>query len=637
MQTIPVLFTNSVARFGDAPMMLEHDGEAYQPLTYGEMENHVKEFAAGLIAMGFQKGDRCVLLSEGRNDWVMSELAVLFAGGINVPVSVKIEEPSDLRFRITHSEAKVVIVSGRHAQKILTLNDLPDSLERIIILDPLETNDLRVVFKEAVFNKGREFQQSDPGVLAKLIESIAPDDVANICYTSGTTADPKGIMLTHRNYVVNVNQAGELFEIPQWYTSVLILPWDHSFAHTAGIYALMKNGASMASVRPGKTALETLRNIPLNIRENQPHFLLSVPALAKNFKNNIEKGVEAKGKLLKKIFDLGIRWSTELNGNGYNPTKTRHRWIKRALYQSINKLIYKKVRSNFGGRLKFFVGGGALLDVQLQYYFYALGIPMFQGYGLTEAAPIISSNTPQKHKLGSSGYVAEGIELKICDADGVSLPIGSSGEIVIRGGNVMAGYWRNESATAEALRDGWLFTGDMGHMDSDGFLHVSGRFKSLLIGSDGEKYSPEGIEEALVEKCPLIHQIMIINNQNPYTSALVVLNSSRAKGSIAAKGLEGEDAAIGVLAQLQQQIDAFREGGEFADWFPQRWIPAAIAVSDTEFNESNHMINSTMKMVRGKVTEHFASQIDYLYTAEGKELTNPRNIAAVKDYLSISN
>jgi long-chain acyl-CoA synthetase len=635
MQTIPALFLNSVARFGNHPMMLEHDGQCYHPLTYHNMAELVHSMAAGLISTGFRKGDRCILLSEGRNDWVMSELAVLCAGGINVPISVKIEEPSELLFRISHSEATMVIVSGRHSHKILQLTDAPGSLKHIVVLDPLETGDPRIITKEDLMSQGQRLRETNPGILESRMAEIAPDDAANICYTSGTTADPKGIILTHRNYVVNVDQAGQLFEIPAWYTSVLILPWDHSFAHTAGIYALMKNGASMASVRPGKTPLETLRNIPTNIRENKPHFLLSVPALAKNFKKNIEKGVESKGKFLKKLFDHGIKLSTALHGNGFNPTSVKHRWFKQLKYNLINAIIYKKVRGNFGGRLKFFVGGGALLDVQLQHFFYALGIPMYQGYGLTEAAPIISSNTPIRHKLGSSGYVAEGIELKICNTEGEALPAGSTGEIVIRGGNVMAGYWRNETATHEALKNGWLFTGDMGFMDHDGFLHVLGRFKSLLIGSDGEKYSPEGIEEALVEKSSLIDQIMIINNQHPYTSALVVINNTGCKALMTHEGWSGDEGVKKLLMAIQQQIDGFREGGTFADWFPQRWIPAAIAVLDTDFNESNHLINSTMKMVRGKISDHFADRIEYLYTTEGKELLNNRNIAAVMKYLNI--
>ncbi|MFO7723168.1 MAG: AMP-binding protein, partial [Bacteroidales bacterium] len=409
----------------------------------------------------------------------------------------------------------------------------------------------------------------------------------------------------------------------------------HSFAHTAGIYALMKNGASMASVNPGKNALETLKNIPLNIRENKPYFLLSVPALAKNFRKNIEKGVEAKGKLLKKIFDLGIGLSIELHGNGYNPAATRHRWAKKIIYRLICNVIFKKVRTQFGGRLRFFVGGGALLDTDLQYFFYAIGIPMFQGYGLTEAAPIISSNAPDCHKLGSSGKIVQNLEVKILNTEGNELPVGEKGEIVVRGGNVMAGYWKNETATAEVLKEGWLFTGDMGYLDSDGFLYVLGRFKSLLIAGDGEKYSPEGIEEAIIEKCATIDQVMLINNQHPYTSMLLVPNKQACKAAIASSPAKGDDAIADALRAIRADLDRFREGGEFAGWFPQRWLPAAVGVLEEDFNEHNHMVNSTMKIVRGKITDHYAERIEYLYTTEGKDMINPKNIIALKQYLAL--
>ena len=198
-----------------------------------------------------------------------------------------------------------------------------------------------------------------------------------------------------------------------------------------------------------------------------------------------------------------------------------------------DKILFSKVRQAFGGRLEFFIGGGALLDIDLQRFFYAIGIPMYQGYGLTEAAPVISSNNPAKHKMGSSGPVARYMEIKICDDDGNEVPLGEKGEIVIKGDNVMAGYWKNPEATAETIKNGWLYTGDLGYMDKDGFLYVLGRFKSLLIGDDGEKFSPEGIEEAIVQQSKFIEQCMLYNNQNAYTTALIYPNVQAVKSWMA--------------------------------------------------------------------------------------------------------
>ncbi len=187
-------------------------------------------------------------------------------------------------------------------------------------------------------------------------------------------------------------------------------------------------------------------------------------------------------------------------------------------------ILFKKIRASFGGRMEFFIGGAALLDIELQKFFYAIGIPMLQGYGLTEASPVISSNVLKRHKLGSSGNIVKNLDLKICDEEGNEMPVGEKGEIVIRGENVMKGYWKNEKATLETIREGWLHTGDMGYVDEDRFLYVLGRFKSLLISDDGEKYSPEGIEETITDRSQFIEQMMLYNNQNKYTSALLVPN-----------------------------------------------------------------------------------------------------------------
>ncbi|MFO7721890.1 MAG: AMP-binding protein, partial [Bacteroidales bacterium] len=241
MKTIPALFRNSVELFGDNPLMYQYGKQGYEPLSYRGMDVLVKQFANGLLALGLQKTDKVTLISEGRNDWVMAELAVVSAGGINVPVSVRVDEPEDLAFRINHSESVMVIVSGRHAHKVISLDDRIPGVRHIILLDETAQQDSRIVNREKVLELGEKFAVDHPGLLERISSEVQEDDIANICYTSGTTADPKGILLTHKNYFVNVEQAGGLFEIPPYFTSVLILPWDHSFAHTAGIYALMKN------------------------------------------------------------------------------------------------------------------------------------------------------------------------------------------------------------------------------------------------------------------------------------------------------------------------------------------------------------------------------------------------------------
>jgi len=296
-----------------------------------------------------------------------------------------------------------------------------------------------------------------------------------------------------------------------------------------------------------------------------------------------------------------------------------------------DKILYSKVRENFGGELKFFIGGGALLDKALQKFYIGIGIPMFQGYGLSEATPVLSSNGPDKYRLGSSGKLVKPLELKICDADGKELPLGEMGEIVVKGENVMAGYWKNPEASAETVRDGYLYTGDLGYMTKEGLLYVKGRFKSLLIGSDGEKYSPEGIEESLVEQSPYIDQVMLYNNQSTYTTALIVPNKDQLTRKLKQQNLtlateEGRKAALDIL---NKAVGKFKKGGELEGMFPERWLPSCFAVLKEPFTEQNQMINSTMKMVRGKIEKAYATRLESLYTAEGKNLYNAENLDAL--------
>ena len=256
---------------------------------------------------------------------------------------------------------------------------------------------------------------------------------------------------------------------------------------------------------------------------------------------------------------------------------------------------------------------------------------MLQGYGLTEAAPIISVNAMNKHKLGSSGIVVDNLELKIYDNEGNALPVGEKGEIVVKGENVMPGYWKNKTATDETIKDGWLHTGDMGYLDEDGFLYVLGRFKSLLIADDGEKYSPEGIEEAFTEQSPYIEQCMLYNNQSPYTIALVVPNKEAMKRYLTEQKLSGntEEVKLALLQLIQAELNEYRTGGKFATMFPQRWLPAATSLLEEGFTEENQLMNSTLKIVRGKIAERYADLIDFLYTPEAKTITNNRNLEAI--------
>ncbi len=588
--------------------------------------------AGGLMAMGLQKGERVSLFSEGRNDWILSELGILYAGGINVPLSNKLEESNDLTFRINHSESRFVIVSGQLFPKIRNILDKLTYVEKVIVMDS-NVGELgeKGVTLEWVRALGDSWLLDHKAEFEARYKSVGPDDIATISYTSGTTADPKGVLLTHRNYTANVEQAHSVIGVEPDSTMLILLPLDHCFAHVAGFYTMMSYGASIATVPAGKTALATLKNIPVAIKETRPMVMLSVPAIARNFKKSIESAIRAKGPTVEKLYNFALNNAIKYNKEYYN----RGGWRK-PLVALFDKLVFKSVRENFGGRMKFFVGGGALLDIELQRYFCAIGIPMFQGYGLSEATPIICANSMGHARFGSSGRIVRPMECVILDSEGKEVPYGEKGEIVVKGENVMAGYWKNPESTAKTVVDGWLHTGDMGYIcpEDHDFLYVTGRFKSLLISADGEKYSPEGFEDSLTDGSKFIDQVILHNDMKPYTILLLVPNMDALKEYVKSQNAKLDPQSVEakklMLDKLQAEIDNYKTGGSKGGMFPDRWLPAAIAVLPEAFTERNGLVNSTMKIVRGKVEKYFADRIDYAYTPEGKLLYNEKNLESLK-------
>lgn len=549
-----------VAEFSDNTFLWEKIGDVWEPTTYSETLRQAYRIGAGLMALGVQKGEKVSYLSEGRNLWVIGELGVLYAGAVNVPLSIKLEEANDLVFRIRHSDSKYVVTSKFQLPKIRKILPECPLVEKVIVFDEIPDMRENEIYIGDVMKMGDDFLACNRELFVQRFKSIGPDDYANISYTSGTTADPKGILLTHRNYTANVEQAQSVIGVTPQDRMLIILPLDHCFAHVAGFYTMMSYGASIGTVPSGKSGKEALRNIPSSIKELKPTVMLSVPTLAKSFKKNIEATIKKSGPVVEKLYNFALDNAIKYNKEGYNKGGLADCW-RRPLMWIFDKVIFKKVREGLGGQMRFFVGGGALLDIDLQRYWYAVGIPMYQGYGLSEATPIISANAPARHILGSSGKVVSPMEIKILDADGVEQPYGVKGEICIKGENVMAGYWKNPKSTADTIVDGWLHTGDMGYMRDAEMLYVVGRFKSLLIASDGEKYSPESIEESLVENSRYIDGALLHNSQDPYTIALVTPNKEALKSWARENGLDPEtDAAREkMLGKIQEEVNSYRK------------------------------------------------------------------------------
>ena len=623
------LFESSVEKYGDRPFLLEKTTGEFEPTTYAQTREIALKTGAGLAALGVQPKQTVSILAEGCNAWITSELGLLYAGAISVPLSIKLEEANDLLFRLRHADVCAIFVSRNQLPKIRRIREQLPLIKHVIVWGDIELDEGEMSLDE-LNAMGEKYLAEHREEFLAIGQAVQNDDYATITYTSGTTADPKGVILTHRNYTANVEQALTRISIPSEYRMFIILPLDHCFAHVAGFYIMVACGASVATTQVGRTPLETLKNVPGNIKEVKPHVLLSVPALAKNFRKSIESSIHKQGPKVEKLFKFALKVAYEYNQDGFSKGKG-WRFMLKPLVALFDKILFKKVREGFGGNIKFFVGGGALLDSELQRFFYAVGMPMLQGYGLSEATPIISANSLGKgrHRFGSSGKVIQPLEIKILDDEGREMPTGVKGEIVIKGENVMAGYWKNPSATAETVKDGWLYTGDMGYMAEDGFLYVLGRFKSLLISADGEKYSPEGMEEAIVDKSPYIDQIIIYNNQSPYTGAIVVPNRDALCRTLAEQNVAVEERATVAAEIIGAEIEKYRTGGVYGEEFPDRWLPAALAIVDEAFTEQNGLVNSTMKIVRGKVEEYYKDRIDYMYTPEGKMLKNEKNISSL--------
>ncbi len=588
--------------------------------SFIKTRDEARLIAAGFMSLGLNKGDKVSLLAEARPMWVIAEFGILFAGGVDVPLSYKLEPDYDLTFRINHSDSRFIVASEMEIEKVRRVIAQCPAIEKVIVMDDIPLQEGEIYLKD-VRESGVKFIEEHPGELEARMASVGPDDYANISYTSGTTADPKGILLTHRNYTANVAQGASVINIDRGDIMLIILPMDHCFAHVAGLYTMMSYGGSIATV-PGKTPQAQLRNILPTMKEIKPQVMLTVPAISRSFKKAIENGVKAKGKTTEKLYNIALKNARAYYKDYYNQGGAQF-WRK-PLVKLFDKIIFSKIRETFGGKMKFCVGGGALLDIELQRYFCAIGMPTFQGYGLSEATPIICSNAPGFARFGSSGRIVSPMECTIRDDENRILPNGQTGEIVIKGENVMAGYWKNPEATAETIVDGWLHTGDRGYIckEDPRYLYVTGRFKSLLISSDGEKYSPEGYEDNLAVVSKYIDNVILHNNQSPYTIVLVVPNKEALRAAA-----PGDKEAQ--LRLIQADVDSYRKGGIRAGQFPEKWLPTAIVVCEEPFTEKNGLVNSTGKVVRGKVEKHFEKRIEYAYTPEGKQLINPQNMAAL--------
>ncbi len=661
MHTVIELLHLGAERWGDDPFLGEKADSGYVTASFIETDRESLAFAAALVLRGIPRGSNIAILSEGRTAWVVGEFGILKAGCVSVPLSTKLS-PDEVLFRLDHSDTRAVLVSENSLKSILPVLDRARRRPLLILISPwteslaslaegagLAKGTDYLLYRDMV-NEGQKGLDTPPAaagnafggkplayVMREIEKSIKVDDPVTISYTSGTTGNPKGIMLSHRNYWGNAHSAAEIVEVQRGWKSLIMLPLDHSFAHTVGTYIFLAKGLTMYFVDARGGPMAALRNLPKNLLEVNPDFLLTVPALSGNFMKKMTEGIAKKGKFVEGIFRRGVEAGIARAGNGFNRPSFGTRLAAWFPWKLAEILIFPKLRGIFGTDIKFCVGGGALLEIRQQEFFNAIGVPIYQGYGLTENAPIICSNSPKRHKFGTSGTVIPDLQVRIMKDDTTPAPPFQPGQIVTKGDSVMLGYYRNPEATAETLRDGWLWSGDLGYFDKDGFLVVTGREKALLIAPDGEKYSPETIEEAIINTARYVNQVMAYNEQCRFTTALVTVHAELIAQDIKEGRLRvsasPNEAANDILDAIMADLTAFAKRPEY-DGIPAQWRPASFALISAPFDENHGLVNSTLKLVRHKVRDHYRDRIDELYADGSADHRSQGNRAAL-DALSL--
>lgn len=636
-RTVIEMLKGATQKFKNTPYVSDKTDEGWVSKTFEDVDNLSDIIAVSLIDRQMAYQDKVCILAEGRSQWIISEYALLKIGVISVPLATKLQS-EELYFRIQHSEAKAIIISKNLVPKVLLMSEGLNSLGvEVIYLDSKQDvqydqlcqkinkvcaySDLLIIGEQ----KREEYSQE----LNRRIANIDEQDVATISYTSGTTGNPKGIMLTHLNYFANSHDALGHFKLENYLKLLIILPIDHSFTHTIGFYVATLCAIHIYFVDSRGGATKQLKNIPINIKEVNPDFMLSVPALTGNFMRKIQDTINDKGGFVKWLFNIGLKHGINYYQDGFKKPSLKNRIINYPLYKLADALVFKKIRKIFGSNFKFFIGGGAALEIKQQQFFYTIGAPVYQGYGLTEASPIISVNLREKPKFGSSGTPF--VKCFILDSDFNEVPVGQKGVLAIRALSVMKGYYKNPEATSQTIiNDGLLITGDMSYIDEDGFLYVIGREKALLISSDGEKYSPESIEEAIVNCSDLVYQVVLYNDHCKYTTALITLDQNRLKKYVEQHKLTDLDKILDVV---KDSFFKFTNDNVYKNQFPKQWIPSVFGIIDEPFSEQNNLMNSTMKLKRFAILETYKDVLDRMQTLDGK-IYCQQNKDAIKKILS---
>lgn len=583
---------NTVASYPKEDLMLHKVEGSYVPIPTQKFSHQVKHLALGLKELGIQPGDKIIILSENRPEWVMSDLAVLCLGGMTVPIYTSLV-PDQIRFIIDHSDAKAVFCSDATLwSKIEAIRAQLKKVKHFILFDR-DVVPQALTFDQVV-DKGVELAQKKPDLFERMALEVKPDQEASIIYTSGTTGKPKGVMLTHNNFMSNVKSLCSIIPFSQEDMVLSFLPLSHVLERLA-TYAYLYKGCSIGYAESVETVAE-------NLLELRPHIMVSVPRVFEKIYAKVMENVLAGSSVEKKIFF----WAEKV-GKKYGEKRVENQKISGFLNLRrglAHKLVFSKIVRRTGGRVRFFVSGGAPLSKDIAEFFYAMGLIVLEGYGLTETSPVIAVNTLENLRFGSVGKPIPGVEVQIAP----------DGEILTRGPNVMKGYYKEEEETKEVFEGEWLHTGDIGYLDEDGFLHITDRKKDLIVTAGGKNVAPQVIEN-LLKTSQHISSVVVIGEKRRFISALVVPNFEKIEQyardhNIVFQGRKD-------LVQDKQIVDLVkREIDKATPSLSSYEKIKKIALLERDFEIGKGEITPTLKVKRNIIEKKYKDLIDSLYEEE---------------------